>query len=72
MFHNNIVEISEKNEQATLVENQPPSYLPNRFLHSLHSFLYPPHDSGRILWFHIGRPCVCPSVSQLYVCVTSV
>ena len=22
----------------------------------------PPHDSGGILWFHVGRPCVCPSV----------
>ena len=25
-------------------------------------FLYPPHDSGRVLWFHVGCPCVCPSV----------
>ena len=43
MFHNNIVKISEKkkekNEQAELVENLLPSYLPNRFLHNLHSFL---------------------------------
>ena len=37
-FHNNIVEVSEKNEQAELVENLPPSYLPYRFLHNLHSF----------------------------------
>ena len=32
------------------------------------SFLHPPHNSGRVLWFHIGRSCVrpsvCPSVSR--------
>ena len=41
MFHNNIVKISEKNEQAKPVENLPQSYLPCpcRFLHDLHSFL---------------------------------
>ena len=39
MFHKNIVKISEKNEQAELVENLHPSYLPYRFLHNLHSFL---------------------------------
>ena len=39
MFHNNIVKISEKNEQAELVENLPPKYLPYKFLHNLHSFL---------------------------------
>ena len=39
MFHNNIVKISEKIEQAELAENLPPSYLPYRFLHNLHSFL---------------------------------
>ena len=39
MFHNNIVKISEKNEQVALVENLPPSYLSYRFLHNLHSFL---------------------------------
>ena len=22
----------------------------------------PPHDSGGVLWFYIGRPCVCPSI----------
>ena len=31
MFHNNIVKISEKIEQAELVENLPPSYLLYRF-----------------------------------------
>ena len=39
MFHNNIVKISEKNEQEELVENLPPSYLPYRFLQNLHSYL---------------------------------
>ena len=34
MFHNNIMKISEKNEQAELVENLSPSYLPYRFLHN--------------------------------------
>ena len=39
MFHNNIVKISEKIEQAELVENLPSSYLPYKFLHNFHSFL---------------------------------
>ena len=39
MFHNNIVKISEKNEQAELVENLPQSYLLYRILHNLHPFL---------------------------------
>ena len=39
MFHNSIVKISEKIEQAEVDENLPPSYLPYRFLHNLHSFL---------------------------------
>ena len=39
MFHNNIVKISENIEQAELVENMPPSYLPYRFLHNLQSHL---------------------------------
>ena len=25
-----------------------------------------PHDSGIVFWFHVGCPCVCPSVCQLY------
>ena len=28
----------------------------------LPTFYTPPHNSGRVLWFHIGHPCVCPSV----------
>ena len=39
IFHNNIVKISEKTEQAELVENLPPSYLPYKFLDNFHSFL---------------------------------
>ena len=30
-------------------------------------FLYtPPHDSGGVLWFHVGRPCVfvCPPIGR--------
>ena len=27
-------------------------------------FYTPPHDSGGVLWFHVGRLCVCPSVRQ--------
>ena len=36
------------------------------FLYFLYLFTFytPPHDSGGVLWFHAGRPCVCPSVSQ--------
>ena len=26
-----------------------------------------PHDSGRVLWFHVGGPCVCLSIRQSYV-----
>ena len=38
MIHNNIVKISEKNEQAELVEKLPPSYIPYNPLHNLYSF----------------------------------
>ena len=41
MLHNNILKISEKNEQAELAENLPSSYLPHKFLHYLPSFLLP-------------------------------
>ena len=27
----------------------------------------PIHDSGGVLWVHVGRPCVCPSVRQSYI-----
>ena len=40
MFHNNIVKISEKlNERSLLVENLLSNYLPYKFKHYLHSFL---------------------------------
>ena len=26
------------------------------------NFYTPPHNSGGVLWFHVGRPCVCLSV----------
>ena len=29
---------------------------------SYNGFYTPPHNSGGVLWFHVGRPCVCPSV----------
>ena len=29
-------------------------------------FYTPPHNSGGVLWFHFGRPCVYPSVVCLY------
>ena len=38
-FHNNTVKISEKLSNWEIVEHLPPSYLPYRFLHNLHSFL---------------------------------
>ena len=35
-------------------------------LHALHQcrlhFYIPPHNSGGVLWFHVGRLCVHPSV----------
>ena len=30
-------------------------------------FYTSPHDSGRVLWFHVGRLCVSPSVRQSYI-----
>ena len=30
------------------------------------SFYTPPHDSGGVLWFHVGRPCVSLSVRFLF------
>ena len=27
-----------------------------------YTYYTPPHNSGGVLWFHVGRPCVCPSV----------
>ena len=34
----------------------------------LKHFYTPPHDSGGVLWFHVGRPCVYrPPVHQSYV-----
>ena len=39
MFHNKVVKISEKYQQAELVENLPPRYLNYWFLHDLASFL---------------------------------
>ena len=39
MFHNTVVKISEQLISGELVETVPPSYLPCRFLHNLHSFL---------------------------------
>ena len=32
-----------------------------------HTFYTPLQDSGGVLWFHVGRPCVCPSVRQSFV-----
>ena len=31
-------------------------------------FYTPPHNSGGVLWFHIGRPCVRPSYIRPSVC----
>ena len=30
-------------------------------------FYTPPHSSGGVLWFHVGRPCVSPSVCPFFV-----
>ena len=32
-----------------------------------HNYNIPPHDNGGVLWFHIGRPCVCLSISHTSV-----
>ena len=31
---------------------------------SIYHFYTPPHNSGGVLWFHVGHPCVCPSIYQ--------
>ena len=36
--------------------------LPNLPCHLPRHFYTPPHDSGGVLWFHFGSPCVRPSV----------
>ena len=44
-------------------------WVPWRFtFHSMNwTFYTPPHDSGGVLWLHVGHPCVCPSVRESYV-----
>ena len=37
------------------------------YLRLFYHFYTPPQDSGGVLWFHVGRPHVRPSVSQSYV-----
>ena len=32
-----------------------------------YTFLYPPQDSDRVLWFHPGHPCVCPYIRQSFL-----
>ena len=34
--------------------------------------LYPPHNSGGVLWFHVGHPCVCLSICRPSVVYLSV
>ena len=31
------------------------------------AFYIPPHDRGRVLWYHVGCLCVRPSVRMSYV-----
>ena len=44
--------------------------------HCIHlvTFYTPAHDNGRVLWFHVGHPCVCSSVrlsiSRTSVCIS--
>ena len=37
------------------------------YLIRFYTFYTPPHNSGRVLWFHVGRPCVCPSIRPFFV-----
>ena len=56
MFHNNTSNIQKKkkkeNDWAEFVEILPPSYLPCRFLHNLHSFICG-ETSENIIWLNI-------------------
>ena len=38
-----------------------------QFLYPITRYYTPPHISGGVLSFHIGRPCVRPSVRSPYV-----
>ena len=38
--------------------------LNSTYLYTITAFLYPPHNSGGVLWFHVGPPCVCSSISH--------
>ena len=38
-----------------------------KFHQILRIFYTPPHNCGGVLWFHVGHPCVHPSVRPLYV-----
>ena len=56
------LQISSKIISSTMSAPQPPPPLWSGFeFHSL-IFYTPPHNSGGVLWFHVGCPCVCPSV----------
>ena len=35
----------------------------------LHTYYIPPHDSGRVLWFHIECQCVCQFILPSYLCL---
>ena len=37
------------------------------FLSTFFTFYSTPHNSGGVLWFNVGRPCVCPSVRRSVV-----
>ena len=43
-----------------------------RFVSFFFSHYTPSHDSCGVLWFHVGRPCVCPSVVRRSVVRPSV
>ena len=39
-------------------------------LQNVAAFYTPPHDSGGVLWFHVGHQCVHPSVHPSVVCMS--
>ena len=39
-------------------------------LNLFHTFYTPPHDSGRVLWFHVGRLCICTFTHLSSVCMS--
>ena len=55
------IRIKKKNNNLRKIRPHPSSS-------SSADFHTPPHNSGEVLWFHVGRLCVCQSIRLSVVC----